>query len=94
MAFTPNTVGGNIVSDGNGVSFLTYQTEDLIADVTTVGYFKNVSVEGQLLNGESTADKIFSDLDILMIQCSDGFAQGEMTVSADVVSCLAIAQEV
>ncbi len=94
MAFTPKTVGGNIGSDANGVSLLTYQTDDTIADVTTAGYFKSVDANGQLLSGEATADKIFNDLDICTIQCTDGLIQAEMDVTADAVSCVAILTEV
>ncbi len=92
MAFTPETVGGNIVSDANGASLLTYQTADLIADVVTAGYFKSV-VGGQLVTGDSTADKIFNDLDIVLIQCSDGLIQAEMTVAATAVSAVATLTE-
>ena len=94
MAFTPKTVGGNLVSDGNGVSLLTYQTPDDIATVTTEGYFKSVDGDGQLVSGERTADKIFNDLDIVLVQCSDGLIQAEMSVSTTLVSCVAILGEV
>ncbi len=94
MAFDTKRVGGNIVSDGNGISFLTYQTEDTTAVVTTAGYFKELDVNGQLTSGEGTVDKIFNDLDIVLIQTSDGLIQAEMSVTATVVSCIAITEEV
>ena len=94
MAFSPATVGGNIVSDGNGISFLTYQTEDTEAVVVTPGYFKNVDVNGQLTSGEVTADGMFNDLDIILVQASDGLFQAEMSVDTDSVSCVALASEV
>jgi len=93
MPFTPKTVGGNIVSDANGVSFLTYQTADLRATVTTAGYFKELSANGAILQGSKTADKIFNGLDVVLIQCSDGIFQGEMTVSPTVVSVTEIVGE-
>jgi len=93
MAFTPKTVGGNIVSDGNGVSFLTYQTADTIATVVTAGYFKQLDGDGELVSGEDTANLIFNDLDIVLVQASDGLFQAEMSVSATTVSCIAIATE-
>jgi len=94
MAFTPKTVGGNIVADANGNSFFTYQTADTIATVVTTGYFKQLDGDGELTSGEDTANLIFSDFDIVLVQASDGLFQAEMAVTDTTVSCIAMATEV
>ncbi len=80
MAFTPKTLGGNIGA-GGGASFFTYETDDTEAVVGTVGYFKDVDVNGVLIGGESTADGILRVGDIINVDSADGWALFLVTVS-------------
>ena len=66
MAFTPETLSGNIVADGNGASLYVYQTLDTKAVVLALDYFKQAG-------NQEIASQTITIRDMLMCQCSDGF---------------------
>ncbi len=65
MAFTSDTLMGNIVSDGNGAGFFVYKTGDTKAEVLASNYFKQPG-------NQVIASKTLTIRDIVMCQCSDG----------------------
>lgn len=70
--YESNRLGGNIVSDGNGATIFTYQTEDTKAEVTTAGYFSQ-DRDPEIESPANTSYLYFNPRDIILAQCSDGF---------------------
>ena len=65
MAYTPKTLGGNLVSSANGASILLYKTEDTKAEVAADFYFS--------ADPSDVSYKVLQNRDIVLCECSDGY---------------------